>query len=252
MSRPTSASPARWRLRPWPRRPGLPCSAHTTSSPPPRAGMTASITGDRPPSRTVRGLVDAREAAAWFRRRTLPTTDDAHEVASRLAGRRVSVVLPARNEDSTIGPIVKSIRQQLVEEAGLVHEIIMVDSRSTTPRRRRPPSAGRWSTGSDREAATTKGGAMQTGLARMCGEVSVYLDADIEDFDPRLRRSTARPAAPGSVARPGEGLLDRRSPGGGGGRVRSSSRVRCFGGSSHGCSDSPSRSPGNARSLSPC
>ena len=29
-----------------------------------------------------------------------------------------------------------------------------------------------------------KGGAMQTGLARMSGEIGVFLDADIEDFDP--------------------------------------------------------------------
>ncbi len=130
-------------------------------------------------------MSDAREAAAWFRRRTFPTTDDADEVAGLLAGRRVSVVLPARNEEATIGHIVKSIRRQLVEQVGLVHEIIVVDSRSADSTAERAARAGAmvYRVG-PRGRDGGKGGAMQTGLARMSGEVGVYLDADIEDFDP--------------------------------------------------------------------
>ena len=126
-----------------------------------------------------------QEAAAWFRRRTLPTTDDAEEVAGHLAGRRVSVVLPARDEESTIGPIVRSIRRQLVEEVGLVHEIIVVDSRSADGTAQRAARAGAmvYRVG-PRGRDGGKGGAMQTGLARMSGEIGVFLDADIEDFDP--------------------------------------------------------------------
>ncbi|MFZ0141043.1 MAG: glucosyl-3-phosphoglycerate synthase [Aeromicrobium sp.] len=165
-------------------------------------------------------MSDAREAAAWFRRRTLPTTDDADEVASRLAGRRVSVVLPARNEESTIGPIVKSIRQRLVEETGLVHEIIVVDSRSSDSTAQRAARAGAmvYRVG-PRGRDGGKGGAMQTGLARMSGEVGVYLDADIEDFDPAFVVRLLDPLLRDPTLVLVKGFYDRPSPGGGGGRV---------------------------------
>ncbi len=165
-------------------------------------------------------MSDAREAAAWFRRRTLPTTDDADEVASQLAGRRVSVVLPARNEESTIGPIVKSIRRKLVEEAGLVHEIIVVDSRSSDTTAQRAAGAGAmvYRVG-PRGRDGGKGGAMQTGLARMSGEVGVYLDADIEDFDPAFVVRLLDPLLRDPSLVLVKGFYDRPSPGGGGGRV---------------------------------
>jgi glucosyl-3-phosphoglycerate synthase len=165
-------------------------------------------------------LPDAREAAAWFRRRTLPTTDDAVEIASRLAGRRVSVVLPARNEESTIGPIVQSIRRRLVEEVGLVHEIIVVDSRSSDTTAERAAKAGAmvYRVG-PRGRDGGKGGAMQTGLARMSGEVGVYLDADIEDFDPAFVVRLLDPLLQDPSLVLVKGFYDRPSPGGGGGRV---------------------------------
>lgn len=130
-------------------------------------------------------MSDVNEATAWFRRRTLPATDDAEEVAGLLDGRRVSVVLPARNEERTIGPIIKSIRHHLVEGAGLVHEVIVVDSRSSdaTAKKAAAARATVYRVG-PRGRDGGKGGAMQTGLARMSGDLGVYLDADIEDFDP--------------------------------------------------------------------
>ena len=46
-------------------------------------------------------------------------------------GTTVSVVIPARNEEATVGAIVATIRQQLMERVRLVDEIVVVDSRST-------------------------------------------------------------------------------------------------------------------------
>jgi glucosyl-3-phosphoglycerate synthase len=165
-------------------------------------------------------LSDAREAAAWFRRRTLPTTDDAEEVAGRLAGRRVSVILPARNEETTIGPIVSSIRRQLIQQVGLVHEIIVVDSRSSDSTAERAARAGAmvYRVG-PRGRDGGKGGAMQTGLARMSGEVGVFLDADIEDFDPAFVVRLLDPLLRDPSLVMVKGFYDRPSPGGGGGRV---------------------------------
>ena len=165
-------------------------------------------------------MSDAREAAAWFRRRTLPTTDDAEEVAGQLAGRRVSVVLPARDEETTIGPIVSSIRRQLIKQVGLVHEIIVVDSRSADSTAERAARAGAmvYRVG-PRGRDGGKGGAMQTGLARMSGEVGVFLDADIEDFDPAFVVRLLDPLLRDPSLVIVKGFYDRPSPGGGGGRV---------------------------------
>lgn len=165
-------------------------------------------------------MSDAREAAAWFRRRTLPTTDDAEEVTGHLAGRRVSVILPARDEETTIGPIVTSIRRQLIEKVGLVHEIIVVDSRSSDSTAERAARAGAmvYRVG-PRGRDGGKGGAMQTGLARMSGEVGVFLDADIEDFDPAFVVRLLDPLLRDPSLVMVKGFYDRPSPDGGGGRV---------------------------------
>ena len=165
-------------------------------------------------------MSDAREAAAWFRRRTFASTDDASEVAGLLEGRRVSVVLPARDEESTIGPIVTSIRKRLVDEVGLVHEIIVVDSRSSDATAESAARAGAmvYRVG-PRGSDGGKGGAMQTGLARMSGDVGVYLDADIEDFDPAFVIRLLDPILRDPSLVMVKGFYDRPTPGGGGGRV---------------------------------
>jgi glucosyl-3-phosphoglycerate synthase len=172
---------------------------------------------------TAEGIV---EAAAWFRRRTFATTDDAEEIAGLLDGRRVSVILPARDEEATIGPIVKSIRKELVEQVGLVHEVIVVDSRSSDATADRAARAGAmvYRVG-PRGRDGGKGGAMQTGLARMSGDIGVFLDADIEDFDSAfvvrlldpLLRDPSLVMVKGFYDRPWNSAAP--SPGGGGGRV---------------------------------
>lgn len=54
----------------------------------------------------------------------------------------VSVVLPARDEESTVGDIVTVIRRDLVERTPLVDEIIVVDSNSTDATAVRAAAAG--------------------------------------------------------------------------------------------------------------
>jgi glycosyltransferase involved in cell wall biosynthesis len=43
----------------------------------------------------------------------------------------VSVCLPARDEAATIGPIVATVRRELIERDGLVDEIVVIDDGST-------------------------------------------------------------------------------------------------------------------------
>src|SRR5688500_11380440 len=70
----------------------------------------------------------------WLQRRTY--TADAFDTAQLAETKRrqectVSVVMPALNEERTVGSIVESIRIDLVERSGLVDEVLVVDSGST-------------------------------------------------------------------------------------------------------------------------
>ncbi len=69
----------------------------------------------------------------WLRRRTYTaSTWSAADlaVARRDRGTTVSVVLPALDEEPTVGAIVRAIREALVEDAPLVDEVVVVDSGS--------------------------------------------------------------------------------------------------------------------------
>ena len=56
---------------------------------------------------------------------------DALVVAKRAAGTTVSVCLPARNEEATVGQIVATVRRNLVEHVPLVDEVVVIDDGST-------------------------------------------------------------------------------------------------------------------------
>ncbi len=49
------------------------------------------------------------------------------EAKARL-GTTISVCMPARNEEATVGHIVATVRRELVEGTGLVDEVIVLDS----------------------------------------------------------------------------------------------------------------------------
>ena len=52
-------------------------------------------------------------------------------VVEAKSGRTVSVCIPCRDEAATIGPLVSSIRRELIERIPLVDELIVLDDRST-------------------------------------------------------------------------------------------------------------------------
>lgn len=104
-------------------------------------------------------------------------------------GQRVSVVLPARDEAATIGQIVTTVREALVEQAGLVDEILVVDSRSQDDTARIAASAGATVVHQDEVLADMppahgKGEALWKGLAASTGDLVVAIDADLHDVEP--------------------------------------------------------------------
>jgi glucosyl-3-phosphoglycerate synthase len=82
------------------------------------------------------------EGRYWIGRRTTETPGwTAGAFASAKDGTRISVVLPARDEQRTVGRIVTAIRTDLMDRVPLVDELV-VDSRSTDATARFATAAG--------------------------------------------------------------------------------------------------------------
>lgn len=127
-----------------------------------------------------------RDVQDWFEQRTYhhpPLT--AEEIAARKDGRRISVILPARNEAATVGTIVSTVRTELQEKLEIVDEIIVVDSRSTDHTAAAAADAGAIVVSAVDVAPDSDGGkgvALRTGISQMTGAVGVFLDADVREF----------------------------------------------------------------------
>lgn len=101
-------------------------------------------------------------------------------LANRKAGRRVSVVLPARDEEATVGPIVACIARHLVDGHGLADEVVVVDDRSSDRTAAVAAAAGARVVAGDGQG---KGRAMWRGTQETEGDLVAYCDADVRNFD---------------------------------------------------------------------
>jgi glucosyl-3-phosphoglycerate synthase len=130
------------------------------------------------------------EVSSWLQRRTSRSEHwRLDHLVEAKDGRRVSVVLPARDEAATIGGIVTVIREALVERTRLVDEILVVDSRSRDATTEVATAAGATVVAQDAVLAQLppahgKGEALWKGLAASSGDVVVAIDADLRDLQP--------------------------------------------------------------------
>ena len=131
----------------------------------------------------------------WFARRTFHHSrfaDPGGLAERKLAtGSTISVCIPTLNEAGTIGGIVRTIRQHLVEAVPLVDEIVVMDSRSTdgTPELAREAGAVVYQeheVAPEHEPHVGKGEALWKSLFVLRGNLILWLDADIEGFHPRF------------------------------------------------------------------
>ena len=130
------------------------------------------------------------DARAWFGTRTTSAASlaeidvDALLRAKRRGGHRVSVVLPARDEETTVGALVSDVAARWMRDTPLVDELLVVDSDSTDA-----TAAVARDAGADVVATADvlpghgsrpgKGEALWKSLAATSGDLVVFLDADL-------------------------------------------------------------------------
>jgi len=107
--------------------------------------------------------------------------------AKRAAGWTVSVVIPARNEAETVAGVVAALRGQLVDRAGLVDELVVIDSDSTDATAARAREAGATVHAArdilpELGALPGKGEALWKSLFVTTGEILVFIDADLTEW----------------------------------------------------------------------
>lgn len=149
-------------------------------------------------------------------------------VAAKAATRStVSVCIPARNEAATVGAIVAAVRANLASDphVPLVDEIVVVDDHSTDATATVAAAAGARvidasSVLPDHGEGHGKGEAMWKGLHESTGDLVVFVDADIVDFDPAFVVALVGPLLTADELHFVKGHYHRpESDGVGGGRV---------------------------------
>ncbi|MER7486492.1 glucosyl-3-phosphoglycerate synthase [Streptomyces sp. NPDC126497] len=130
------------------------------------------------------------EVERWLGERSWSVTDrPPHQLlaAKRATGRTVSVVLPALNEEATVGDIVTVIRRDLVRRVPLVDEVVVVDSGSTDRTSEVAAAAGARVVHRDVilpriPAVPGKGEVLWRSLLVTRGDIVCFVDADLREF----------------------------------------------------------------------
>lgn len=152
-----------------------------------RSGENITAIGTQSPEQRISPVLEA-----WSTYRTGTAQRwTAAALARRKADRTVSVVIPARNEEETVGAIVATIRDHLMGRLPLIDELIVVDSRSTDRTADIAAAAGARVVSQD--AVTRglprlagKGDALWAGLAVSGGDLIAFVDADLREFRPHF------------------------------------------------------------------
>lgn len=129
-------------------------------------------------------------AQAWFERRTSTSADwpiEAIEALRAAAGTSVSVVIPARNEERSVGRVVEHIRRDLVDARRIVDEVVVMDSLSSDRTAEVARSAGATvhsvaDVRRDLGVQAGKGEALWKSLFVSTGDICVFIDADLTEW----------------------------------------------------------------------
>ncbi|MBC7267319.1 MAG: glucosyl-3-phosphoglycerate synthase [Streptomyces sp.] len=169
------------------------------------------------------------EVERWLSTRSWSKTDrPLHQIlaAKRATGQTVSVVLPALNEEETVGDIVAVIRRDLVERRPLVDEIVVVDSGSTDRTAEVAAAAGATVVHRDEilpriPTVPGKGEVLWRSLLATSGDIVCFIDADLKEFSADFVSGIVGPLLTDPDIDLVKGMYDRplAGTGGQGGRV---------------------------------
>jgi glucosyl-3-phosphoglycerate synthase len=103
----------------------------------------------------------------------------------------ISVCLPARNEESTVGAIVTAVRRALIDAVPLVDEVVVMDDGSSDATARVAADAGARVVPAaavlpELCCGTGKGEVMWKSLYASTGDIVCWLDADLLNFEPHF------------------------------------------------------------------
>lgn len=132
------------------------------------------------------GLALLPQTRRWFVEATVQSVPwTIEQLIAAKQGRTISVVLPALNEQATVGTLVSSLRPLV---GGLVDELVVMDSGSTDCTAEVASKAGarvvqRTDVLPELPPWPGKGEVLWRSLAATSGDVLVFIDSDLVDFD---------------------------------------------------------------------
>lgn len=135
-----------------------------------------------------------KRAEDWFRERTSRWQDWSPSwllERKKRSGTSISVVIPARNEQETVGRVVAGLRAALMDGIPLVDELVVIDSDSEDMTAAVAAGAGAVVHAAREVAAALgaypgKGDALWKSLFVTSGELLVFIDADLTSWGPHF------------------------------------------------------------------
>lgn len=134
-------------------------------------------------------------AQRWFAQNTFDGREfpplRALAARKRAEGLSVSVAIPALNEEETVGTICTVIRTRLIEGAGLVDELVVLDGGSTDGTAAAARAAGARVVGAaeclpEIQPLPGKGESLWRSLRVLSGDLVCWVDGDIKNFSPHF------------------------------------------------------------------
>jgi len=131
----------------------------------------------------------------WFAENTYHATEF-EDLASLLELKKkhrlkISIALPALNEEATVGKVIQTIRDALMQRVPLVDEIVVMDSASSDRTREIASAQGvpvhvHQEVLPDLGARAGKGEALWKSLCLTSGDVVIWIDTDVMNIHPRF------------------------------------------------------------------